>query len=78
MLLFGVAIVTMTEAEGLIPDQLRHMRGAIDALCEDMREVKSRLGNLVSQFANLSRGLEGLDTRLERIERRLAMIERRC
>ena len=68
----------MTEVESLILDHLRHLRSALDAICEDMREVKSRLGNLVSQFANLSRGLEGLDTRLERIERRLAVIERRC
>ena len=68
----------MTEVQNLILDHLCHLRSAIDALGEDLREVKAQLGALVSQFANLSRQFEGVDTRLERIEQRLEVIERRC
>jgi hypothetical protein len=85
MLVFVSGIAAMTKTQRLILDQLDHMRRAIDDVCEDMREVKSRFGNLVSQFDNLIgrfggllQGLDVLDIRLERIERRLEAIERRC
>lgn len=72
----------MTEVENLILDHLRHMRGAIDILREDMREVKTRLGNvenqcavLTNQYATLSTRLDRLDARVERIERRLDLFE---
>ena len=68
----------MTEVENLILDHLRHLRSAVDALREDMREVKTRLGSLVGNFADLSQGFDKLDMRLERIERRFEVIERRC
>jgi hypothetical protein len=71
--------------ETLILDQVLQMRTAIDAVCEDMRCIKCRLGNLVNQFGNLvsqfgslSRSFEDLDVRLERVERRLEAIEHRC
>jgi predicted nuclease with TOPRIM domain len=68
----------MTEVENLILDHLRHMRSGIDGLREDMREVKTRLDSLISQFGDLSRRFERLDVRLERVERRLELIERHC
>ena len=61
----------MTEAENLVLEHLRHIRGAVDA----MREVKSRLGILESQYANLSNRMDRLDMRVERIERRLELSE---
>jgi hypothetical protein len=68
----------MTEVENLILDHLRHVRGAVDALREDMREVKTRLDDLISNFAGLANRFEGLDAWLARLERRLGVIERHC
>ncbi|MCB1414417.1 MAG: hypothetical protein KDJ76_14935 [Xanthobacteraceae bacterium] len=65
----------MTEAENLVLEHLRHIRGAVDAMRDDMREVKSRLGILESQYANLSNRMDRLDMRVERIERRLELSE---
>jgi hypothetical protein len=72
----------MTELETLILDHLRHMRGAIDTLREDMREVKTRLGILENafgilenQYASISSRLDRLDARVERIERRLDLAD---
>jgi predicted nuclease with TOPRIM domain len=72
----------MTEVENLILDHLRHLRGAVDALREDMREIKTRLGilenqyaNLESQYASVSNRLDRLDARVERIERRLDLAD---
>jgi predicted nucleic acid-binding Zn-ribbon protein len=65
----------MTEVENLILDHLRHMRGGIDGLREDMREVKTRLGILENQYASMSSRLDRLDARVERIERRLDLAD---
>jgi predicted nucleic acid-binding Zn-ribbon protein len=65
----------MTEVENLILDHLRHLRSAVDALREDMREVKTRLGILENQYASMSVRLDRLDARVERIERRLDLAE---
>ncbi len=63
-------------------EYLRHVRTAVDALRDDMREVKSRRGHLEeqvasshAQYASLSRCIDRLDERLERVERRLALFE---
>lgn len=65
----------MTDAENLVLEHLRHIRGAVDAMRDDMREVKSLLGILESQYANLSNRMDRLDNRVERIERRLELSE---
>ena len=65
----------MTEAESIVLEHLRHIRGAVDGLRDDMREVKGRLGILESQYANLSNRMDRLDSRIERIERRLELTE---
>jgi hypothetical protein len=52
-----------------------HIRGAVDGLREDMREVKGRLGILENQYANLSTRLDRIDGRVERIEQRLNLAE---
>jgi hypothetical protein len=63
----------MTEVQNLILDHLRYSRSAIDEMCEDMREVKTRLDNLIEAGAKM-----GLDARSEGIECRLGVIERDC
>ena len=65
----------MTEAESLVLEHLRHIRGAVDGLREDMREVKGRLGILENQYANLSSRVDRIDGRIERIEQRFELIE---
>ncbi|MCX7296643.1 MAG: hypothetical protein NTU64_07120 [Hyphomicrobiales bacterium] len=65
----------MTEAESLVLEHLRHIRGAVDGLREDMREVKGRLGILENQYASLSSRVDRIDGRIERIEQRLELIE---
>jgi len=50
----------MTEFESIVLDHLVYLRGALHALCEDMREVKMRLDNLIE--ANAKR-LEGIERR---------------
>ena len=54
---------------------LRHLRGGMDGLREDMREVKTRLGILENQYASMSSRLDRLDARVERIERRLDLAD---
>ena len=72
-------------SDNLVLEHLRHMRGSLDALREDMRDVKQRLGALELGVAGLRRELAGLaeadahlaarqdrtNDRLDRIERRL-------
>ncbi len=51
------------------------MRGALDGLRDDMREVKQRLGILENQYASISNRLDRMDFRIERIERRLDLTD---
>jgi predicted nucleic acid-binding Zn-ribbon protein len=63
--------VPMTEIENLI----LYVRNGLDGVREDMREVKTRLGILESQYASMSTRLDRLDARVERIERRLDLAQ---
>ncbi len=65
----------MAESDNIVLEHLRHIRGAVDGLRDDMREVKGRLGILESQYANLSNRLDRVDGRIERIEQRLNLAE---
>ena len=72
----------MAETDNIVLEHLRHIRGAIDGLRDDMREVKQRLGILENQYANLeiqyasvSNRLDRMDGRIERIERRLELTD---
>ena len=56
-------------------EHLCHIRGTVDGLRDDMREVKGRLGILESQYANLSNRLDRVDGRIERIEQRLSLAD---
>jgi hypothetical protein len=62
----------MAETDNVVLEHLLHIRGAVDGLRDDMREVKSRLGIVENQYASLSNRLDRLDGRVERIGRRLA------
>ncbi len=68
-------MVQMAETDNIVLKHLRHIRGAVGGLREDMREVKSRLGIIESQYASLSNRLDRMDSRVERIEKRLELAE---
>jgi archaellum component FlaC len=65
----------MTETESLVLEHLRHIRGAIDGVRDDIRETKQCIGNLENQYANMSNRLDRMDVRIERIERRLDLTD---
>ena len=65
----------MVEAENIVLEHLRHIRGAIDGGREDIREIKQGVGNLENQYANMSNRLDRVDVRIERIERRLDLTD---
>ncbi|MDP2123014.1 MAG: hypothetical protein Q8J92_01405 [Parvibaculum sp.] len=63
------------DPENPVLTYLRRIDERVDRLAEDMREVKSRLGILVSQYANVSNRLDRLDERMGRIENRLGLAD---
>lgn len=65
------------DTDNLILEHLRGIRGVVDRLAEDMREVKSRLGMLESQVGTLAAQYASLSNRLDRMDERVARIERR-
>ena len=65
----------MADTDNIVLEHLRHIRGAVDGLRDDMREVKGRLGIMESPYANLSNRLDRLDGRVERIEQRLNLTD---
>ena len=65
----------MTEIESMVLEHLRHIRGVVDGLSDDVRDIKARLGTLETQYASLSNRMDRLDARVERIERRLSLAE---
>ena len=75
-------------AENLIIEHLKHIRGRVDRIAEDMTDVKLRLSSLESAMVHVKRevssgdetdarqqvSLDRLADRIERIERRLDLI----
>ena len=59
----------------LVLEHLRHIRGAVDAVRDDVREIKTRLGHLEHQYASLSTRMDRIDERLDKIERRLDLAD---
>lgn len=68
-------------SDNLVLEHLRHIRGGLDALREDVRDVKHRLTTLEIQVTNLaatkSSHYAGLAIRMDRTDDRLDRIERR-
>lgn len=65
----------MTETENLVLRLLRNIDQKVDALRDDMSEVKTRIGILEQQYASLSNRIDRIEHRLDRIERRLELAE---
>ena len=70
--------IALAETDNLVLEHLRHIRHAVDALREDMVEVKLRIGCLeteVVRLAEVSTRVDRLSARVDRIERRLDLAE---
>lgn len=66
----------MSEANNnLVLEHLRHIRGAVDEIRLDTRELKSRVGILEQQYASVSNRINRIEDRLERIERRIGLAD---
>jgi hypothetical protein len=63
----------MSEANNnLVLEHLRHIRGAVDEIRLDVKELKTRVGFLESQYAHVSNRIED---RLDRIEKRVGLAD---
>jgi predicted nucleic acid-binding Zn-ribbon protein len=56
----------MAETDSTVLEHLRHIRGTIDDVRDDIRELKQRAGSLENQYANMSNRLDRIDVRIER------------
>lgn len=80
----------MTEnVESVIIEHLRHIRGRVDRIAEDMSDIKHRMSSLESAMVLVKRevtagdetdarqqlSLDRLSDRIERIERRLDLVD---
>ena len=63
------------ETENLVLEHLRYIRGDVDDLREDNREIKTRLGILEQQYASMSNRIDRIEGRLDRIEKRLELAD---
>lgn len=77
----------MENVDNIILEHLRHMRGKIDQMSEDMRDVKHRLatvessqgsimqhvGHLATSIAQQQLSFDRLSDRVEHMERRLQL-----
>jgi tetrahydromethanopterin S-methyltransferase subunit G len=72
-------------SDNVVLEHLRHIRGGLDALREDVRDVSHRLTSLeiqvsnfvtteTSHYAGLALRMDRTDDRLDRIERRLEIV----
>jgi predicted nucleic acid-binding Zn-ribbon protein len=67
----------MAETDNIILEHLRHIRGAVDGLRDDMREVKQRVGALETEVAQVNVRLAEVSNRIDRIANRVDRIEQR-
>ena len=65
----------MTDADNIVLEHLRHIRGALDDVRIDIREIKQGAGSFENQYASMSNRLDRMDARIERIERRLDLTD---
>jgi archaellum component FlaC len=65
----------MANTDNVLLEHLRHIRGAIVDVRDDIHEMKLHIGGLESQYANMSNKLDRMDVRIERIERRLDLTD---
>jgi predicted nucleic acid-binding Zn-ribbon protein len=69
------------DTSNIVIEHLRHIRGSVDRLAEDIRELKHRVTTVEQQMSSLTateaNHYASLASRMDRIENRLDRIERR-
>jgi hypothetical protein len=65
----------MTETNHEIMEHLLHIRATLDAVRDDMLELKRPVGALENRCLCMSSQLDRIDSRIERIERRLDLTD---
>jgi len=65
----------MIETDNEIVEHLLHIRRALDAMREDMSELKLPLGALENRYVSMSNKLDRIDSRIKLIERRLDLTD---
>jgi hypothetical protein len=61
----------MIETQGLVVEHLRHIRGQVDGLREDMREIRQRVGALETEFAQVTVRLAEMSNRIDSLSDRV-------
>lgn len=68
----------MTEnVENLVLEHLRHIRGKVDKIADDVADLKLRVGSLEEHAALLHTDNAALAVRLDRLDSRVDRLERR-
>lgn len=65
----------MADTDDEILEHLLHIRSALDAMREDMRELKRPLAALENRHLSMSAQLDRINARIEGIERRLDLAD---
>jgi predicted nucleic acid-binding Zn-ribbon protein len=69
------------DTSNIVIEHLRHIRGSVDRLADDIRELKHRVTTVEQQMSSLTateaNHYASLASRMDRIENRLDRIERR-
>ncbi len=55
----------MAETDNIVLEHLRHIRGTVDVLRDDMREVKQRIGALETEVAQVNVRLAEVSNRID-------------
>lgn len=61
----------------LVLEHLRHIRGKVDRIADDVQDLKIRVTALEEGMAGVHQGLAGINRRLDRLDERVERIERR-
>jgi archaellum component FlaC len=65
----------MAKPDNIVLEHLLHIRGAVEDIRKDVREILEGTGGLQNQHANMSNRLDRMDFRIERIERHLDLTD---
>jgi hypothetical protein len=63
------------EPDNLLLRLLRSIDGKVDALAQDVRDIKIRMTSVEEGLVLINRRLDRFEPRLDRIERRLGLVD---
>lgn len=63
------------EPHNLILDHLRYIRGSVDRIENDIRDLKFRVGQVEETLAHHSNRFDRVDGQLHTIEKRLGLVD---